>query len=237
MKPILFLLLLATLASSAFALQPQSAEPDHPSLVFRKTVNPIFPPRLLTMGVADGEVRVIISVNSDGKLDEWLVIGYTHPGLVDSVIEAVKHFEFEPPRWHGEPVSIQRELKFNFENHGVVVTLDPTTFMETFLAPRFSDRYVFRLTNFKELDKIPTPLNATAPAVVKKLAAPNSVSVTVEFFIDQTGAVRMPSVLAADDVDFASSCVAAVRDWKFEPPSRQGKPVLVRVQQTFRFQP
>ena len=60
--------------------------------------------------------------------------------------------------------------------------------------------------------------------------------VTVEFYIDQEGKVRVPSVSRelADD-RLAAVAVAAVEQWRFEPPLRRKQPVLVLAQQVFRF--
>jgi TonB family protein len=62
--------------------------------------------------------------------------------------------------------------------------------------------------------------------------------VTVEFYIDEQGRVRMAAVPreAADDI-YSAAAVAAVEQWRFEPPLRKGKPVLVLVEQLFRFRP
>lgn len=236
MKTSLALALTLLFVAAPLGAQPISmAENNHPKLVVRKSENPIVPQRLMDTGVVDGEVRLEISVDSDGKLAEYLVLGYTHPGLVDATISALKRWEFDPPRWHGQPVSIQRELKFVFQNRGAVVTIDPTTFLDNYFYQLFPDKYSYRPSSFKELDRIPTPLNAQPPAVSKDLVGKNPAEVTVEFFIDESGTVRMPSVLEADNADLAAACAAAVRTWRFDPPTRRGVPTLVRVQQTFRF--
>lgn len=230
--------LFLTATSIATAAPPATlTESDRPTLTFKKTSDPILPRRLVDLGMADGEVRIVINVDSTGKLSEWLVVGYTHPDMAEAVVTALKRWEFEPPKWHGEPVALQRELKFRFESHGMVISIDTANYLDTYLAQRFPERYIFRPTTLKELDRIPTPLNAAPPVVGKRTKAQGTSLVTVEFFIDQTGAVRMPSIVSSEDPELATAAAQAVRDWKFEPPTRRGEPVLVRVQQTFRFQP
>lgn len=247
MKPkLLSFLFAATLVQPLFAaVSATSAAPtesDRPTLVIKKMVEPRMPARALDIGLAEGEVRVVISVDSTGTLTEWLVVGYTHPRLVEPVVDTIKRWEFEAPRWHGQPVSLQREVKINFENKGTVVSLDFAHFMEAYMAQRFPERFVFRPRTLKELDRIPTPITATRPyfakaPVVPGAAKPAATDVTVEFYIDETGAVRMPSVLESSDPDLSASAVEAVRSWRFEPPTVKGRPVLVRAQQTFHFQP
>jgi outer membrane biosynthesis protein TonB len=47
----------------------------------------------------------------------------------------------------------------------------------------------------------------------------------------------MPAVLSADYDELASLAVAAIQQWKFEPPTRKGVPVMVRAKQVFHFGP
>jgi TonB family protein len=60
-------------------------------------------------------------------------------------------------------------------------------------------------------------------------------SATVEFYIDESGAVRMPAVFKADFPELGHLLADAVRQWKFDPPTRQGRPVLVHASQTVVF--
>jgi TonB family protein len=62
-------------------------------------------------------------------------------------------------------------------------------------------------------------------------------TVIVDFFIDENGKLRMPAIQRADHDELASLAVAAMLQWKFEPPTRQGVPVLVRAKQVFHFGP
>jgi TonB family protein len=61
--------------------------------------------------------------------------------------------------------------------------------------------------------------------------------VVVDFYIDETGAVRMPYVTGRPHTLLANLAVDAVRQWKFEPPTRNGTPVLVHARQVFHFNP
>ncbi|PTY08569.1 hypothetical protein DB347_03045 [Opitutaceae bacterium EW11] len=211
---------------------------DRPTLVARKTVDPIFPHRMEELGLSEGEVRIVISVDQEGKISEYLVIGYTHPALVDPSVAAIKRWEFEKPVFHGQPVSVQREMKFVFQNRGSVVSVDMGSFLDIYLGRLFPDRFVYRPRTLKEIDRIPTPLNATAPTLGASSIPKGQTGIAiVEFFIDETGAVRMPSLIHSDDANLGAVCAAAVSTWKFEPPTSQGRPVLVRAQQTFRFTP
>jgi outer membrane biosynthesis protein TonB len=59
--------------------------------------------------------------------------------------------------------------------------------------------------------------------------------VTVEYYIDETGAVRMPAVSADDNPILGALTVIAIGQWKFTPPTSRGKGVLVKASQVFDF--
>jgi TonB family protein len=60
-------------------------------------------------------------------------------------------------------------------------------------------------------------------------------AVTIEFFIDETGAVRMAAASAQDDYTLTALAIDALSHWKFAPPTSRGKPVLVKASQVFNF--
>ncbi len=67
-----------------------------------------------------------------------------------------------------------------------------------------------------------------------------AVHIRVEFYIDPVGRVRMPAVSSrsvAADPKMAAAALDAVSQWRFDPPLRKGKPVLVHAEQDFTFSP
>lgn len=59
--------------------------------------------------------------------------------------------------------------------------------------------------------------------------------VTVNFYIDETGRVRMASCPAGTNSQLAHPALEAVRGWEFNPPTSGGRPVLVYARQVFNF--
>jgi TonB family protein len=80
-------------------------------------------------------------------------------------------------------------------------------------------------------------VHVVTPSIPDGVLAPGETRVvTVEFYIDQEGKVRVPAVAREDADDrLATVAVAAVEQWRFEPPMRDKQPVLVLAQQDFRF--
>jgi TonB family protein len=207
------------------------------SLKIIQTTEPLFPHEVQQRGLKEGETRVVINVDPDGKLKEWLVVGYTMPEFATAAVVALKQWKFEPARWRGDSVGTVLELIFHFETKGTMVISQSVSEALESITVRLMERaYVFRTCSLRELDRIPTPITTVRPQYSSDLAAKGvKGKVTVDFFIDETGSVRMPAVSINDDVQLTALAIDALRQWKFEPPTRNGRPALVKAVQVFSF--
>lgn len=210
---------------------------ERKSLRIYQTVEPQFPTALVQRGITSGWATLAISVDDEGQLRDYLPIAYTERTLATAAAEALRHWKFDPMRVRGEPVGAQVDLTFKFEAVGVVVSVDPLS--NPLLRGFVSDMQVqYMPCNLRDLDSVPTPIDAPAPAYPKELQDRGvSGRVVIDFYIDESGAVRLPAVVDADFMELGAFAVSAVRTWKFEPATSKGEPVLARVRQTFRFLP
>ena len=233
------LLALGLVAGIGQAQTLTSSAPDRQSLKILQTVTPAFPFGLPELGYLEGEARIAIAVDETGKLTDWLIVGYTHRRFADEYVNAIKQWEFEPARVRGKPVSVQIELLISFETSGVVISSsDISSSVQRYSNRLFKYRDAYQPCTMKEIDRIPTPQNAVSPVYSDTLAKQGvQGTVVVDFFIDETGTLRMPAIQSADFDELASLAVAAIQQWKFEPPTRKGVPVMVRAKQVFHFGP
>ena len=224
------------LAGSAPA-QTAAGRTDWQSLRIVEPRDPVFPPRLMQLAVTQGEARVVISVDRKGALTEWLVTGYSRPEFATAVVEAIKEWKFEPARLRGEPMGAIAELTFQFTAQGVVVSsVNLAELAEIQTMGLLDDRYQFRACLPAELDRMPAPLRTVAPAYPLALAKQGvRGSVAVEFYIDETGAVRLPSLAPGENLELGGLAIAALSQWKFTPPTSRGRAALVKAVQTFDF--
>jgi len=198
---------------------------------------PTFPPGLLAEGITRGHAVVALSVDSDGKLGECLVLSYSHERLARTAVDALKRWRFVPARLDGQAVPVRTELRFDFSVEGAVITSNIT---ERFLADLFDGRGgrrdVYRPSRQSELDRVPAKIAGAAPQYATA-AEKDGVRGSVEerFYIDEKGEVRLPCVEAGPHPYLMEQAVAAVRGWKFEPPTSHGRPVLVAAAQKFEF--
>ena len=223
-----------TLATAVFGqFGPQV--PEWQSVKIVQTVDPVFPFPLTQQGLTRGEARVAVNTDAKGRLVEWLVVGYTRTEFANEAVDVIKKWAFVPARMRGEPVGTTIEIYFYFEARGVVVST--TTIDELERATLFeTGRYVYQPCSLRELDRIPTPLTTVAPVYPSELARKGVHGrVSVDFYIDETGVVRMPAVSPRDNIELTALSLEALRQWRFEPPTRNGKPVLVKASQVFSF--
>jgi TonB family protein len=188
-------------------------------------------------GVTHGEARVRVSISATGQLLDALVIGCTHRDFGSEALRTVALWRFEPELVKSKPIGVVADIEFNFEVNGMIAIekRSPAPNAELY-AP--IDPYTYKAEGLKSLDHIPTPTHVVPPVYPKEWSESGIVgSATVEFYIDESGKARIPVVTATDHSLLGASAVAAVSQWRFEPPTRGGKPVLVRAEQVFSFYP
>ncbi|MBI2517875.1 MAG: energy transducer TonB [Opitutae bacterium] len=226
------------LAAPLSAQSNQATAAGDSSLDILQTQPTRFPYALTQLGVLRGEAWLVLSVDAEGRLQDVLVTGYTRREFADEATDAVRRWQYKPAKVRGEVVPVVREVHFTFTRTGVVI--DSITGLD--MVARSIDRLNrntlgYRARTMQELDRIPVPVNVVQPSYPETLAPGETVAVTVEFYIDETGQVRMPAALERNSSELAYRAVEAVRAWKFEPPVSKGRPVLVLTRQVFHFLP
>jgi TonB family protein len=202
-----------------------------------QTTETLFPPAPLGNGYRKGHAAILITVDASGKLTDSLAISYTLPYFAEAAKAALREWTYEPARVNGRPVGVTKKLDFNFELRGfAVVSQNISDFADQFLRRFSPDEDAYRAYTVQEIDG---KLNATRvvhPPYPKELATSGiSGTVTLAYYVDEKGRVRMPVVLNDADPELVNLAVEAVKQWQFEPPTKNGRPVLVSVRQEFQF--
>jgi TonB family protein len=222
---ILFVVLAAALAAQTTPLR------------IEQTVEPQFPHALTLTNITGGEARVLVDIEADGRLADWLVTGYTHRAFADEAVSALRQWRFTAPTEDGRPVGVRTELRFEFQTTGRVVSLMAIETPELLLKQMgIGPRLITQVCNLQELDRPIAPVNPASPAHPRAPGATTAPrSVLVDFYVDETGQPRMPVVVSSDHDLLAQAAIGALTRWRFTPPTRAGRPVSVRVRQEFIF--
>lgn len=213
---------------------PLADRGDDVGLNIIQTSSAQFPNGVVMQGIHSGKVRLVVSIDAEGRLVDCLVVAYTNKAFVASAVNAVKEWKYEPAKVRGRPRASRADLNFDFKAD-LVVAVQNAEF--NFLHDMLGTLNAFEPSQLKDLDHIPVPIHVVTPVIPDGVLAQGEMrNVTVDFYIDQEGKVRVPSV-ARDLVDdhLAAIAVEAVEQWRFEPPMRKGSAVLVLARQDFRF--
>ena len=200
------------------------------------TVEPQLSPVMHMQGVTEGKLVLALDISAEGRITDWLVLGTTHPALVTPCVDALKRWEITPAKLNGEPVPVQTELTINYRAEGVVISRPAVLDVAQHLGQRFGYKLVPNGRSLRELESRPTPITTVAPEYAIE-AEKDGVrgAVRIHFYIDETGAVRMPSVSGDAHPYLAQQAVQALRTWRFEPAKADGQPVMVAALQEFNF--
>lgn len=199
---------------------------------------PQFPEQLYRLYSDGGAARIEIDIGESGRVEDWLVLEYTSRPFADLAIDAIRGWKFQPALWNGQPISLCQVVDFDFEVKGVVVSTDSSDILRTRWTYFRGRQQAYHPYSLAELDRPPVPIRRQSPLYPKNLASRGvSGVVTIDFYIDEQGRVRMPSVVGQPAPQLANLAMEAVKRWQFEPPTHKGHPVLAHIVQPFNFNP
>lgn len=192
-----------------------------------------FPLRLMRRGITTGEVQIVLKIGPDARVQDTLVTAYTHKGFAEATVAALSTGIYRPQRVNGEPVTTVARLTVRFEVDGLVVferhasDENPELFVRAF---------AYQACEPERLDQPLQAVVSPSPAYPRDLREQGVQGrVIVQYYIDESGRVRMPMIDQADNDVLASLTLQAVEQWQFAPPCSHGRPVLVHARQEFVF--
>lgn len=227
-NPVLRMLLLVVLAAPL----PAAFE----SVRVEVTVEPQIPARLRMDGFRDGRVSIALDVDAEGRLTDLLVTAATHADLIQPCVEAVKEWRYTPARYDGARVPARMDFTLLISQTGAVVSRTVADTMTDFMERVAGRPLDYQLCPPNETDQPLMPVTRVRPAFAAAAQKQGiGGKVRVHFFVDDRGNVRLPAVPAETHPYLSAVAVEAMREWKFRPPTRDGKPVLVAAVQEFDF--
>lgn len=205
------------------------------SLKIIQTTLPNYPMRLTQMGLYEGYARLVIAVDYMGELSDVFVEEYSHETFATLARETVWKWDYIPAKVNGEPTTVVKALDFRFEDRTGLHSVDVMAAAADKLGlnKMYGKRRVY---SPDDLDSIPEPIEVVKPQYPLEFKEEGiEGEVSVLFYIDEEGRVRMPHIAEFSHEEFAELALMAVKQWKFKPPIRRGKPVSILVRQPFNF--
>ena len=213
------------------ALNALATLPERPA--FRRYSEPRFPVPLLSTTVTRGDATVAYLVGANGRIEEALTVSASHPSFGQAVVDAMNSWEVEPTA----AVPGRREsIQFLFVREHAITSLNQRESAKSFFSPSQDDAHAVRTVSWASLALPPKRITFVPPEYPEEVRSRHvQGSASVSFFIDEEGVVRIPTVTKADEASFGRELLKAVRQWRFTPPTSEGRPVIVQVEREFSF--
>lgn len=207
------------------------------------TEQPVFPPGLAARGVTRGSASFLILVSREGELTDYVMLDASHLDVGQAIARTLPEWEYRPTIIDGETVNAASRVTVNLRSSGSVAMLSVSDDVQNLFPGRTKlvgeGQSEYRVAAMDELDYLPELIHAVPPPPppTGSVRAP-SVTVVFGIFIDEEGRVRIPLLQDAGgglvDLAVLESVQWALLQWRFTPPTIEGRPVMVRVQQPFR---
>ncbi len=224
----------AVLASASHAVVRPPAETTPPRLV-QNLVQ--FPLSSTIQGIDEGFAELHFIVDEMGQPSEFIVVEATDEAFARAALTGLQRSSFAPAEVDGQPQAVRSLMRLHFRDNGVRTysaydrIRQPVPHMARLLRP------AFRLCQLHELDAIPRLVSQPAKFFpVDEEERPISGSVRMEYYIDRDGTTRLALPLGTAHPALVEAAIQSIAGMHYEVPLKNGKPMPVRVQQTFKFQ-
>jgi TonB family protein len=195
--------------------------------------DPVFPQEVLTSD-QPGEAHVSFTVNLQGVPENIHVRFASSPACAMAVTASIEATIFRAAVLSGKAVPITLVKKCRFVAPPAVVgdkESDETRLLRMIKAGE-------SVPAAKGLDAKLRPIWRAMPIYPAALKEEKIAGrAEVEFVIDRTGRARVPKILSATRDEMGWAAATAISQWLFEPPTRGGEPVDVRVRIPLDFNP
>jgi TonB family protein len=203
------------------AVLPENFAPY--GVAFARYTAPEFPAALRATGVSTGYAVVAVTIDDDGRVEDAVGIEASDPAFVEAVVAVTPQWLLVPGEGDTQP---RREvLHYRFRSSGAIRLLSHREGAAALFVESADDFARVRTVSAEEVDGGLVRLEPPADAPFERPAGNASVS----FVVDEDGRVRVPVVVAASDAAFGAVALAALKNWRFAPPLRNGEPVLAEV--------
>jgi TonB family protein len=176
-----------------------------------REVKPRYPADAMSAGI-NGLVKLECIVQADGTVGEVRVLESLYPSLDDEAVRVMKEWKFGPGTKDGKAVAVLVEVEMSFT---------------TVRGPRLDSADVFKQGPGITL---PKKLQGGNPSYTENArAAAIQGTVVLDCVVLDTGTVGDVRVSKSLDRELDAEAIRTLRQWRFTPGEREGRPVPVQV--------
>lgn len=195
------------------------------------TVRAVYPYELLRAGKT-GRADIGYVIGANGRVIQIIPTSASDPAFGRALTAAIEQFRFKPAVKDGRPSravqrfvqEFDRSADWNLVDDGDIELL------------RTEQKRPDRIFSLRDLDAPLKPRSRRPP--VFPVSAPEdamSGEALIEFLVDEEGRARLPRSVEATHESFAYAAIQSIASWRFEPPQRGGRDVIVRVRIPVKF--
>lgn len=208
----------------------QYDQPPKPVL----TSAPVYPFELLEQKIK-GSATIVFVIDPAGHTRQVIVREASRPEFGAAAAAMISAWEFEPARKNGQPCWAMLSKKQIFDRADRDSPVNESA--ERLLKARKKDPASV-LADLRQLDRVPKARYQPSPVLPDAMREkPVVAEAEIEFIIDRTGRAQLPRVRSATREDFGWAAATAVARWIFAPPTKNGKPVDVKVVVPVAYEP
>jgi TonB family protein len=182
-----------------------------------KDVKPAYPVDAMQTGV-NGGVKLECVVQADGTVTDVHVVEPLYPSIDDEAVKVLKQWTFSPGMKDGKPVPVQVQVEMTFNMR---------------VGPRLDSADVFKPGPNITL---PKKLEGGNPSYTPNAqAAGIAGTVVLDCVVLDNGKVGDVRVSKSLDRELDAEAIRTLRQWRFTPGERDGRPVPVQISVEMNF--
>ena len=207
-----------------------------PELLWPLSIN--IPYHIVHLIQPDDIATVILRIDVDGKMIDWVSLNLPHYDLVGALDEALSYAEFSPAMENGEALAMDIVVTIPVGEVGYygVFSMTPMTYIETRLSTINGRLNELSMCMPHELDEPLELVETGTPVAYKDISGKRVTgSVEVEFYVDQNGRPRIIRTEQGADTFLREAAYLTVQQFRFAPPAFNGNQTIVRGRMDLQF--
>ncbi|NDV63416.1 hypothetical protein G0Q06_13200 [Puniceicoccales bacterium CK1056] len=239
MKKLPYILLTLLVTQVLAPPLPAGSEGYHPP-VAETFPDLLMPVNLRHLNIRNPSVTAIVRIGTDGEILDHVVISASHAQLIGPAERALKFARFQPAHDETGTLVADLNLEVHFRDPGReiagTIAMSVTDHIDENIQGLAHTQPAMQMSLPDELDK-PLSVSGDGEILVPVDADDQPVKgrAVIELYVDAQGIPRLPKILVSDHPAITKAALHRIEGLRFEPPTRNGLPTVVKARLPFNF--